>query len=457
MSHILFLTGKLAEPSLRRLLVDLAAQAGFEYSVGVMPITVAALATTPWIARHFRPSAGVDRIILPGLCQGDIAELRHEWGDYLIEKGPNDLRDLPDYFGKPNQGKSAYGRYDIEILAEINHAPRLSRDEIVALATKMRADGADVIDLGCDPDGSWAGVADAVKALKDIGLRVSLDSLDPVEAAHAAKAGAELILSVNRSNRDACVDWGCEVVAIPDVPANCQGLAETMAFLQHHGVRFRVDPVLEPIAFGFAPSLGRYLETRNAHPAIEMMMGVGNLTELTDADSAGINIVLLGFCQELGIRSVLTTEVINWAQSSVRELDLARRLVYHACKEHVLPKRLEPRLVLLRDPKLREHGEETLRELAGHVADRNFRIFAERGKLHVINSEMWLQGTDPFELFAELAKRAEIDPSHAFYLGYEFAKALTALTLGKNYVQDQALCWGFLTLPEKGRHEKKTR
>ena len=28
------------------------------------------------------------------------------------------------------------------------------------------------------------------------------------------------------------------------------------------------------------------------------------------------------------------------------------------------------------------------------------------------------------------------------------AKAVTALTLGKNYTQDQALRWGFLTVPE---------
>ena len=45
-----------------------------------------------------------------------------------------------------------------------------------------------------------------------------------------------------------------------------------------------------------------------------------------------------------------------------------------------------------------------------------------------------------------------VEAAHAFYLGYEFAKAVTALTLGKNYVQDQALCWGFLTLPEKSGH-----
>jgi hypothetical protein len=60
-----------------------------------------------------------------------------------------------------------------------------------------------------------------------------------------------------------------------------------------------------------------------------------------------------------------------------------------------------------------------------------------------------LQAEDPFKLFAAMQQQTEIDAAHAFYLGYELAKAVTALTLGKNYVQDQALTWGFLTRPEK--------
>jgi dihydropteroate synthase len=181
-----------------------------------------------------------------------------------------------------------------------------------------------------------------------------------------------------------------------------------------------------------------------------MLMGIGNLTELTEVDSAGVNVVLLGFCQELGIRSVLTTEVANWCASAVRELELARRLVHHAEKNHLLPKRLEPDLLLLRDPKLRRRGEEALRELAFRITDRNFRLFAEGGRLHVLNGHMHLQGTDPFTLFQQMCQREAIDPAHAFYLGYEMARAATALLLGKNYVQDQALRWGFLTLPESG-------
>ena len=89
------------------------------------------------------------------------------------------------------------------------------------------------------------------------------------------------------------------------------------------------------------------------------------------------------------------------------------------------------------------------RRLARRVTDRNYRVFAERGEIHVLNGSVYLRGADPFELFARLAATdPKLDAAHAFYLGYEFAKAVTALTLGKSYTQDQALRWGFLTVPE---------
>jgi dihydropteroate synthase-like protein len=448
--HLLFVTGKLAEPSLRRTLADLAPRADFEFTVAVLPITVAALATTPWIARHLTVPAGIDRVVLPGLCAGDLAIFAQQT-TVPVERGPKDLLDLPDFFGSRRESPPSYGAYDIEILAEINHVPRLSRAEIVTQARAARVSGADMIDLGCDPGDTWADAADTVRALCDEGLRISIDSFNPHEVEAAVTAGAELVLSVNSTNRDSARSWGCQVVAVPDVPATLEGLDRTIETLAAAGVPFRIDPVIEPIGFGFAASLGRYLDVRCRYPDAEIMMGVGNLTELTDVDSAGVNVLLLGFCQEVGIRSVLTTEVINWCRSAIRELDLARRLVYFACRERVLPKHLAPDLVMLRDPKLHVYGEETLKELAQGVTDRNFRLFAERGRLHVINGQMFLQGTNPFALFAQMLDREDIDPAHAFYLGYEMAKAVTALTLGKNYVQDQALRWGFLTVPETGQ------
>ncbi|HMC88345.1 MAG TPA: DUF6513 domain-containing protein, partial [Gemmataceae bacterium] len=421
--------------------------------IAVLPITVAALATTPWIARHLQVPAATKRVILPGLCDGDLGLVEQVAG-VAVERGPKDLRELPAFFGGETGRPPDYGAHDVAILAEINHAPRLTRAEILQQARSYHDAGADVVDLGCDPDSTWPRTGETVRALREQGLRVSIDSFNPAEVEEAVRAGAELVLSVNSSNLPAARSWGCEVVALPDDPATLAGLDRTVETLTAWAVPFRIDPIIEPIGLGFARSLGRFFEVRRRYPQAEMMMGVGNVTELTDVDSAGINVLLLAICQELGIRSVLTTEVINWCRSAVRELDLARRLVHYACRQRLLPKHLEPDLVMLRDPKLHEHGAETLRDLAARITDRNFRLFAERGLVHVLNKQMHLTGDDPFQLFAEMARREAIDPAHAFYLGYEMAKAVTALTLGKNYVQDQALRWGFLTVPEQSHRDK---
>ncbi len=451
----LFVTGRLAEASLREVLRELGPAVGFDYAVAVMPITVAALLTTKWIARRLVVPEGVTRVMVPGYCQGDLAVLE-EVARVPVERGPKDLRQLPDYFGQKS-ALAEYGEYDIEIVAEINLAPRLPLSELVNQAKHLGADGADVIDLGCEPGFVWSGVGDAVRALRDEGLRVSIDSFQPEEIAVAVKAGAELVLSVNKTNCRYAQDWGCEVVAVPDVPGTFQGLEKTLAQLDKANVRYRIDPILTPIGFGFAESLGRYLEARRRWPQAEMLMGIGNLTELTDVDSAGVNVLLLGFCQELGIRSVLTTQEINWARTSVKECDLARRLVHYAIKHQVLPKHVEPRLVMLRDPKVLEHGPKALDELAAKITDPAYRIFAEQGTLHAVTAGQHLQANDPYDLFEQMLAHAAspIDPQHAFYLGYEMAKAVTALTLGKNYRQDEALEWGMLTVRELTRLERR--
>ncbi len=120
-----------------------------------------------------------------------------------VERGPDDLRDLPRFFGRETDPHPNYGGFDIEILAEINHAPALERADLLGQAERFAAEGADVIDLGCNPGESWLAVGDVVSLLRDRGLRVSIDTFDQREAERAAAAGAELVLSVNSSNREA--------------------------------------------------------------------------------------------------------------------------------------------------------------------------------------------------------------------------------------------------------------
>ena len=316
-----------------------------------------------------------------------------------------------------------------------------------------------MIDVGCDPGNPWAQVGETVRALRDAGHRVSIDSFDLTEVNAAIEAGAELVLSVNSTNRDAAQDWGCEVVAIPDDPATLSELDSTIELLAKHGVPLRIDPVLEPIGFGFAASLGRYLEVHRRYCDAEMMMGIGNLSELTDADSAAINVTLLGICQELGIRSVLTTQVIPWARTSVKECDRARRLVYHAVTQKTLPKHLEPGLVMLRDERAAQITTDELDQLAEAIKDNNYRLFVADDQIHLVSAGLHLVDADAFVLFDRLLATGptNIDAAHAFYLGYELAKATTARTLSKNYQQDESLDWGLLTEPETSHRLTRTR
>ncbi|TWT76369.1 hypothetical protein CA13_68630 [Planctomycetes bacterium CA13] len=450
--HYYFVTGKLAEPMVRETVDRLAKQFGFAYSIGVMPITVAALITPKWLIRHLNPPSIATHVVVSGHLDTGHNELDSQVQIPVIY-GPNDCREMAAVFGE-TRSIDPPTDYDIQIIAEINHAPRQDLQSVVSRAAQLVSCGANVIDFGCDPSNRCLQIGDYIAALVDQGISVSVDTFDSWEAAEATRHGASLVLSVNSSNRDQAVDWGVEVVAIPDTPCDKKSFEKTIDFLSKHGVTTRLDPILEPIGTGFANSLLRYTETRRDYPEHEMMMGIGNLTELTEVDSAGVNFLLLGICQELGIRSVLTTEVINWARSSVRECDAARRLVHYSVKKRVPPKHLSHDLVMLRDARLHPYTKQAIESLATSIRDNNYRILAENDSLYLLAANVLISGSDPFEMFQELLDRPEsdnVDAGHAFYLGYEMAKASLALQLAKQYNQDQSLDWGLLTEPEN-RH-----
>ncbi len=453
--RVLFVTGKLAEPALRRVLQQLEPQ--FDSHVVVMKITVAALMTTPWIARFLEVPPETDLILIPGLCEGDTAILQERFG-IRVEKGPKDLREIPRYFGQAAVA-SDYGAYSIEILAEINNAPKLTAEKIRATAEYFQASGADLIDIGCTPGVPFPELGDVVRQLRAVGMRVSIDSFEPGEILAAVQAGAELVLSVNRSNLDVARELagtGAKVVVIPDFGEGLDTLDGSIEALERWEVSYLIDPIIEPIGFGFMASLERYAEVHRRYPAAAQLMGIGNITELTSADSTGVNALLIAICQETGVRAVLTTEVIDWARGAVQEIDIARRLMHYAVSHRSLPKGVDDRLVTLKDPVILEYDEAELRRLHAAVTDPNFRIFTDRHTITVFNNEIFVRGTDIQEIFSQLGVD---EPTHAFYLGRELMKAKLAITLGKTYRQEGALSWGYLTPPDdtKSEHVKLTQ
>jgi dihydropteroate synthase len=447
--RFLFVTGKLAAPALRNTLgrTDLP----FDYDVAVMKITVAALMTTSWIAKFLEVPEGVTTIMIPGLCEGETDVLAEATG-VAVEKGPADLKALPAYFGQAD-ARAAYGKRDIRVFAEINHVPRLSRDEILAEAERFRDEGADVIDLGLSLGRDWLEEGPGtIAALKERGFALSIDTLDPDEILMADEAGVDYVLSLNSANRHLAERLRATPILIPDTPDDLDSLDETIAHLESLGKPYLVDPIIEPIGAGFAASLGRYLDVRRRHPDAEMLMGIGNLTELTEADSTGVTALLIGFCQELGIRHVLTTSVIEWARGAVREAAIAAQLMHFAVEQGTPPKHVDGRLVTVREDEFRPYAEEELRELHAQVTDPNFRIFADDEWIYVFNAERFVKGTDLNQIFDELGVD---EPTHAFYLGKELMKATIARGLRKNYRQESPLDWGYMTFTEPKRERVK--
>jgi len=436
----LFVTGKLAADALKTTLERM--EPDFAYEVVVLNISVAALMDTRWITHQLTDARGCQQVMISGWCQGDLSLIEEQVGVPVI-RGPKDLKDLPVFFGR-ERILEGYGEYKVKILAEIVEAYRMPWEDILTRAEYYRASGADIIDLGCPVEGGFRGVAEVVDGLKAHGFVVSLDTFDPETILRADEAGMDLLLSVNTRNIDLAPRLHCKVVVIPDFDQGLPSLERNVAQLEAWGVPYVIDPILNPINFGFTESLCRFYEARKRHPQAEMLMGLGNLTELTEADSSGINAVMAGVITELGIDYVLTTEVISWARGAVRELDLARRLMYYSHQNSILPKHIDGRLLTVKDP-LDEYvyyTEEDLRHMHHQVRDRNLRIFTDDRQIYAFNSEVFVTGTNPDEIFVHL-RVSEGD--HAFYLGRELERAALAVQLGKKYTQETPLRWGYLS------------
>lgn len=171
--RILFLTGHLAEPRLRQVLEGMG-ETPFAWEVRNLGVKVAALMTPEIIRRRIGPLDGIDRIVLPGRAKGDLAALGADLG-VPVELGPDELKDLPLHFGRKAKRRDLT-RHDCLVFAEIVEAPTLDVAGILDRARQLRAEGADVIDLGCLPGSPFPHLEDAVVELKADGFRVSVDS-----------------------------------------------------------------------------------------------------------------------------------------------------------------------------------------------------------------------------------------------------------------------------------------
>ena len=437
MEHIVFLTGRLAQPALERVLGGIEA-APFTWEVREIGLQVAALMTGDMIRRRVALPLHADRVIVPGRCRGDVEALSMHF-KVPVQRGPEELKDLPRFFNRAARPIDL-SDYAVAIFAEIVDAPRLTVAQIVERAQQLVAEGANVIDLGCLPETPFAHLAESVQALKAAGCSVSVDSVDTDELLCGGRAGADYLLSLTLDTLWVADEVAATPVLIPRTPTDEGSLYEAVELMQQRGRAFLADAILDPIPFGLAASIVRYHRLRERFPQAPIMMGVGNLTELTEADTSGINAVLFGLCAELDVAAVLTTQVSPHARRAVREADWARRIMHAARRNSTLPKGLNDALMTVHAKHPFPDTADEIAQTAAQVRDPNFRVQVSSAGLHVYNRDGLRLGQGAFELWPQL--HLEHDAAHAFYMGVELAHAEIAWRLGKRYVQDQPLDWG---------------
>jgi len=516
----LLVTGKLAETLVNKY----AQESSIESTVVALKVPVAALLTPKYIAQEIIKEGlrDFDMILVPGLIPGDVSLIEKATG-IPVFKGPRYAADLPtvlnalghvklskvvpacDLLDEDLQRKAqeelnavernrdkllkkegnlligdlAVGKdFPMRIMAEIVDAPLLSNEQIQEKARKYVKMGAEIIDVGMIAGESRPADAErAVKAVKSaVNVPVSIDTLDPKEARNAVHAGAQIILSIEASNMEETAKFASEVAVVVIPTDQSRGYFpkkadERVKKLEENVKRaFQCgfacvlgDLILDSVNVpGTVESLVAYHSFSMRNPHVPLLFGAGNVTELIDADSVGVNALLAGIASEIEASILLTTEQSRKTKGSIQELATASKMMWLAKKRSSVPKDLGLDLLRLKDKRIREepYNHEVENKTQVTITDKGkatkfdpkgfFKIMIDREQevivvLHFSTATQQVPGlivkgrvaTQLCSKIVEMGLVTRLD--HAAYLGSELAKAEIALKTGKEYIQDSPL------------------
>ncbi|MEE9594441.1 MAG: DUF4346 domain-containing protein, partial [Candidatus Hydrothermarchaeales archaeon] len=212
------------------------------------------------------------------------------------------------------------------------------------------------------------------------------------------------------------------------------------------------DPILMPPNAGLLDSLVAYSEFALQHPhEYPMLMGAGNVTELFDADSVGINALLSSLASECNASLIFTVEASDKTRGSVGELQVAAKMMYLSRIRGSPPKDLGLDLLRFKEKKLKRPSLDEVPEAEEIMAEPRedyvedplgyFKIFVEPQGIRCVHyhkggAGVSIIGKNSKEINDTIISMGLISSSdHAFYLGRELQKAESALKYGKSYVQ----------------------
>jgi dihydropteroate synthase-like protein len=407
-----------------------------------------------------------------------IEEEKRKEAFKFIEEFESDEENIKMLLEKPNniliKNLPVGEDFPMRVLSEIANAPFLSKEALINKCQYFVDSGADMIDIGMAAGEDFSDkIPELIQTLRPIvGDRpLSIDTLNPDEIKVAAENGIDFVLSLDLGNNAEIQ----EILKEKDIPAVLlptnfsQGKSpkspservEAMHQLikDTEGLRYVADLILDPVnSASIVESIIACHEFHKVNPA-PMFFGVGNVTELMDADSGGVNVLLAGIGMELGVSILFTPEESGKTRGSVYELSTASKMMFLAKHRKSIPKDLGINLVAFKDKHKR--NDIILNELDGveqtrqnkpmkFIRDKagSFKINVDYGTT-VENSkitathfkknkpDLVIVGHSAKEIYEEIITKGLVTRmEHAAYLGAELKKAEIAMITGKEYVQD---------------------
>lgn len=358
--------------------------------------------------------------------------------------------------------------FPMRVLAEIANAPLLSPEELLKRAEYFLKSGANMVDIGMIAGENMASkIPSMVKLLKEkLDVPISIDTLQTEEIKVAVDAGVDMVLSLDHGNYQEVLplleDRNIPAVILPTdykrgwVPESIEERVRSLIDLKSkcNSINVIADPILDPL--NSKSMVDSIIACRKFREEVKsnqcpIFFGIGNVTELLDVDSVGVNALLAGISMELGASILFTPEESGKTIGSVKELAVSSKMMFLAKMRGSIPKDLGINLIVFKDKRRGEliPDQVEVPEIEGIAEYKftqdpagSFKINIVHGRIMAVHYQkmqptMLIYGQTAKAIYDEIINRKLVSRiEHAAYLGQELQKAEDALKFGKNYVQD---------------------
>ncbi len=465
------------------------------YDILKIPVDVASL-IPPSILKKKIQNKKYDGIIIPGSIGYDVSKIENELG-IPIRKGPIEISNLryvldnlkidelstkkpadeiikikkdneiskiiekaesiPLKRGIEIRGLKIGIDYPMRVMAEISNADKFKKEDLKSKIEYFKNSKADIIDLGFGIDSDYNKAMEIIEFAREkySGI-LSVDSASEKILLNAQDAKCDLVLSLDENNYEISKSLDIPAVVIPKTTKGViNNPKDRINFLfdliEKIDTNSIADPLLNPPLMNLVDSIEAYRLFREKEKYMPLFFGVGNVTELIDADSLGVNALLASIGQEIGVNILFTPEESRKCYKSVEELSIASKMMF--ISKNRPPKDLGIDLLRIKEKRAKKFYPTYAKDIIDIDKVKEpkiekkmfFKIFIDEKFICATFFEknkpkLTLRSSDPSKLYKKIIELNLVDSlTHSAYLGMEIQKAHIAIKINRSYKQEDEI------------------